>query len=53
MSELWNMPPGEKVTVQFNDMHQGVGPEASTLASFLGTLARNCQLLPLNIQDWR
>ena len=53
MTELWNMPPGQKVKVQFNDMHQGVGPEARTLASYLGTVARNCQLLPLNIQDWR
>lgn len=40
----------------FNSLNQLIGPNDATLnefSSFLGTVARNAQLAPLNYVNWR
>ncbi|XP_071931281.1 uncharacterized protein [Coffea arabica] len=44
---------GMRISVTTNELGQPVGPEASKLVSFLGTLARNGNLAPLTYVDWR
>lgn len=44
---------GKRISVPTNELGQPVGPEASQLVSFLGTLARNGNLAPLTYIDWR
>nr|KYP43759.1 hypothetical protein KK1_034795 [Cajanus cajan] len=47
------MPHGKTIDVQFNNRNQAIGKEGRNLASFLGIIARNPKLTPLNIDDWR
>nr|KYP38511.1 hypothetical protein KK1_040251 [Cajanus cajan] len=47
------MSPGRTINMQFNSRNQAIGKEGRKLSSFLGILARNPKLTPLNINDWR
>ncbi|CAI0400827.1 unnamed protein product [Linum tenue] len=49
---VWDMPDGSKMVVQLNDLGQPIGSEGRKLASFLGTLARDGTLAPLNYGKW-
>lgn len=49
---MLDMPDGERIFVPINMQGQPVGPEASKLASFLGIVARNGKMAPLNFLDW-
>ncbi|XP_050209653.1 uncharacterized protein LOC126660288 isoform X2 [Mercurialis annua] len=49
---MWDLPRGERIFVPINMLGQPVGPEASKLASFLGTVARDGKMAPLNFLDW-
>ncbi|XP_020533280.1 uncharacterized protein LOC105629656 isoform X2 [Jatropha curcas] len=49
---MLDMPDGERIFVPINELGQPVGAEASKLASFLGTVARNGNMAPLNFLDW-
>lgn len=40
-------------TVELNEYGQPIGEVAATLSSFLGLIARNGQLAPLDYKDWR
>ncbi|KAL5133681.1 hypothetical protein HKD37_03G006971 [Glycine soja] len=53
LRDIWTMPPGKTIDVQFNRRNQAIGKEGRKLASFLGIIARNPELAPLNIDDWR
>ncbi|XP_057417491.1 uncharacterized protein LOC130711771 isoform X2 [Lotus japonicus] len=53
LKDIWNMPEGKTIDVRFNTRNQAIGKEGRKLASFLGIIARNPQLTPLNIKDWR
>ncbi|OMO92267.1 hypothetical protein COLO4_17726 [Corchorus olitorius] len=50
---LNDLADGERIFVHFNKFGQPVGPEASKLSSFLGTVARNGHRAPLNFVHWR
>jgi hypothetical protein len=47
------MPPGQRIVVKCNEESQPIGEEGAILGKFLGTIARNGGLCPLNINDWR
>nr|CAD1837601.1 unnamed protein product [Ananas comosus var. bracteatus] len=53
LTEIWNLPKDEWIIVNFNNRWQPIGKEGRVLASFLGIMARNANLTPLHIQDWR
>lgn len=44
---------GKKILVQFNNQGQEIKKEDRVLASSLGTVARNPNLAPHHIPDWR
>ncbi|CAN1305745.1 Bromodomain-containing protein 4A [Linum perenne] len=49
---VWDMPEGHKLAIPINDLGQPFGSESRKLASFLGTLARDGTLAPLNYPKW-
>ncbi|OMO79876.1 Transposase, Ptta/En/Spm, plant [Corchorus olitorius] len=53
MADVWNPSPGRQIEVRFNTKAQPIGYEGRVLTSCLGTLARNCYLLPLSYRIWR
>nr|CAD1838660.1 unnamed protein product [Ananas comosus var. bracteatus] len=53
LTEIWNLSEEERVVVDFNKRWQAIGNEGRVLASFLGIVARNANLTPLHIPDWR
>ncbi|KAK4348133.1 hypothetical protein RND71_034472 [Anisodus tanguticus] len=53
LKEIWKMPPGKTVSVQFNSRNQAIGKEGRKLASFLGIVARTPELTQLHVDDWR
>ncbi|KAE8770372.1 hypothetical protein D1007_57884 [Hordeum vulgare] len=44
LKETWNLPKGQRIVVQCNDINQPIGKEAARLGNFLGTVARNGKL---------
>lgn len=53
LTDIWNLSEDERVFVDFNKRWQAIGKEGRVLASFLGIVARNANLTPLHIPDWR
>ena len=53
LKETWNLPKGQRIVVQCNELNQPVGKEATRLGNFLGTVARNGKLCSLSYKDWR
>lgn len=53
MADVWNMPAGKKIAITLNKRNQPITKTAKKLADFLGTLARNGDLMPINSLDWR
>ncbi|KAL4311809.1 hypothetical protein GQ457_01G022400 [Hibiscus cannabinus] len=53
LTELYQLPPGERVKVSRNEFGQPIGAEAGVLASYVGIVARNATLLPINHESWR
>ncbi|XAR49351.1 hypothetical protein NMG60_11032526 [Bertholletia excelsa] len=48
---LWNRRG--KIAIATNEFGQPIGPEAPKLTNFLGTIARDGHMSPLNYVDWR
>ncbi|KAK4360412.1 hypothetical protein RND71_019364 [Anisodus tanguticus] len=53
LKDVWNLPSGKTIVVQFNSRNQAIGKEGRKLASFLGMVDRTPELTPLNMDDWR
>nr|XP_045085709.1 uncharacterized protein LOC123494334 isoform X2 [Aegilops tauschii subsp. strangulata] len=53
LKETWNLPKGQRIVVQCNELNQPVGKEVARLGNFLGTVARNGKLCSLSYKDWR
>ena len=51
--DVWNMPEGQHVVVETNEVGQPDGDSACKLGNFLGTIARDGHLAPLTYADWR
>ncbi|KAK5840336.1 hypothetical protein PVK06_009230 [Gossypium arboreum] len=52
LKELYALDPVEHVKVSRNSHGQPVGSEARLLAGYLGILARNANMLPINYESW-
>lgn len=53
LADVWDMPEGNTIVVKFNDRGQPIDEKGRVLASFLGIMARDATLTPLNFSDWR
>ncbi|XP_040966174.1 uncharacterized protein [Gossypium hirsutum] len=52
LRDLYELDPVERVKVGRNSFGQLVGSEARLLAGYLGILARNANMLPINYESW-
>ncbi|XP_055961654.1 uncharacterized protein LOC126680406 isoform X1 [Mercurialis annua] len=52
MASVWNLSGGEKIFVQVNKFGVPCTQEAAILGSFLGTIATNGTLAPVNFSRW-
>ncbi|PPR84158.1 hypothetical protein GOBAR_AA36552 [Gossypium barbadense] len=52
LNDLYNLDPAERVKVNRNTYGQPVGSEARLLTGYLGILARNINMFPINYESW-
>ncbi|KAH1090869.1 hypothetical protein J1N35_018126 [Gossypium stocksii] len=52
LTNLYDLNPTERVKVRRNSHGQPIGTEARALAGYLGILARNANILPINYESW-
>ncbi|PPS12327.1 hypothetical protein GOBAR_AA08307 [Gossypium barbadense] len=52
LRDLYDLDPVERLKVSRNTHGQLVGSEARLLAGYLGILARNANMLPINYESW-
>ncbi|KAK5775999.1 hypothetical protein PVK06_043956 [Gossypium arboreum] len=52
LKDLYDLNPVERVKVSRNSHGQPVGSEAQLLAGYLGIIARNANMLPINYESW-
>ncbi|KAG8475952.1 hypothetical protein CXB51_033008 [Gossypium anomalum] len=52
LTDLYNLNSVERVKVSRNSHGQPVGQEARLLAGYLGIIARNANMLPINYESW-
>ncbi|PPS13481.1 hypothetical protein GOBAR_AA07107 [Gossypium barbadense] len=52
LSDLYDLDPADRVKVSRNTYGQPVGSEARLLAGYIGILARNANMLPINYESW-
>ncbi|XP_073025116.1 uncharacterized protein [Primulina eburnea] len=53
MRDVHSLGPNDLLVVRFNERGQPYGEMQPTLSNFVGTIARNGNLLPLSFLDWR
>ncbi|MFQ6650334.1 hypothetical protein Gotur_022316 [Gossypium turneri] len=52
LKDLYELNPVKHVKVSRNNLGQPVGSEARLLAGYLGIIARNANMLPINYESW-
>ncbi|KAH1106354.1 hypothetical protein J1N35_010122 [Gossypium stocksii] len=52
LTDLYDLAPTERVKVHRNNHGQPVGSETRVLAGYLGILAQNANMLPINYESW-
>ncbi|KAH1073500.1 hypothetical protein J1N35_025828 [Gossypium stocksii] len=52
LKDLYDLNPVESVKVRRNSHCQPVGSKAQLLAGYLGIIARNANMLPINYESW-
>ncbi|KHG04651.1 Formate--tetrahydrofolate ligase [Gossypium arboreum] len=52
LKDLYDVNPVKRVQVSRNSHGQPVGSEARLLAGYLGIIARNANMLPINYESW-
>ncbi|MBA0876441.1 hypothetical protein Goshw_021417, partial [Gossypium schwendimanii] len=52
LKDLYDLNSIERVKVSRNNHGQPIGSEAQLLAGYLGIIARNANLLPINYESW-
>ncbi|MFQ6622625.1 hypothetical protein Gotur_003028 [Gossypium turneri] len=52
LKDLYELNFVERVKVARNSLGQPIGSEARLLAGYLGIIARNANLLPINYKSW-
>ncbi|OMO96026.1 hypothetical protein COLO4_15543 [Corchorus olitorius] len=53
LAELAKLKPGKRVVVNGNNFGQRVGDSTSLMTGYMGKLAKNGKLLPINALSWR
>lgn len=51
--DIFSLPPGERVIVDWNNRNQPVDSSGGMLAQFLGHIASNCQNFPIGYEKWQ
>lgn len=51
--DIFSLPPGERVIVEWNSQNQPVDLSEGMLAQFLGHIASNCQNIPIKYKKWQ
>lgn len=51
--DVYNMDTSRRIAVEWNEYGQPIGPGGRSLRTFLGTLARDPQKMPIHYTDWR
>ncbi|KAH7669153.1 hypothetical protein IHE45_11G059200 [Dioscorea alata] len=51
--DIFTLPPGERVIVEWNNQNQPVDLSREMLAQFLGHIAGNCQNFPIRYEKWK
>lgn len=52
LSDIWNLPPGKRLALDFNATCLPVGVEGGMFNRFIGTVARKPNLCPINCKSW-
>jgi len=52
-ANVWQLPRGERVVIEFNEGCQPVGPDSENLRSLGGKLIRSSQFSELETHNWR
>nr|DAD37165.1 TPA_asm: hypothetical protein HUJ06_007806 [Nelumbo nucifera] len=52
-ADVWSMPSDEKIDLEFNEDGQPINENAKRLTRFLGSIARNGNKLPIDVDSWR
>ncbi|KHF97363.1 UDP-N-acetylglucosamine--N-acetylmuramyl- (pentapeptide) pyrophosphoryl-undecaprenol N-acetylglucosamine transferase [Gossypium arboreum] len=52
LKDLYKLNPVERVKVSRNNLGQPIGSKARLLAGYLGIIARNANILPINYESW-
>ncbi|KAL4379257.1 hypothetical protein GQ457_02G040930 [Hibiscus cannabinus] len=52
MSEIWELPEGQRVNVKINNLFQHVGEESTCLCQFIGTMVRKAEFAPISYLNW-
>ncbi|MFQ6649834.1 hypothetical protein Gotur_022729 [Gossypium turneri] len=52
LKDLYELNYVERVNVARNNHCQSIGSKARLLAGYLGIIARNANLLPINYESW-
>ncbi|MFQ6622746.1 hypothetical protein Gotur_001848, partial [Gossypium turneri] len=52
LKDLYELNLVERIKVSRNNLGQPVGSEARLLAGYLGIIARNANMLPINYESW-
>ena len=50
--DIWNMPPGKKLSLKINKVRQPVGKNAGSFSRWLGIVARKPDMCPINFRSW-
>jgi len=52
VGEVNNLPRGERIIVDFDELGMAIGEGKGVLAGYCGTLAIDCNLFPINFERW-
>ncbi|MFQ6662086.1 hypothetical protein Gotur_030017, partial [Gossypium turneri] len=52
IKDLYELNPVESVKASKNNLGQPIGSEARLLAGYLGIIAQNANMLPINYESW-
>ncbi|KAG5517033.1 hypothetical protein RHGRI_037698 [Rhododendron griersonianum] len=52
LSDVWNLPPTNRIVVKFNEAFVPIGYEGGLFNRFVATVSRKPHLCPINCLDW-
>jgi hypothetical protein len=52
-NEIWQLPEGEKVIIEFNNQFQPIGPGSEKFRRIAGNLIKNGKFVDFRTKHWR